>query len=116
MLLGAGETISHRADLTSEGEAMVEEETGLAGAAVGFKYEYFSVFFLDLWTGKGEVVFYDDTRYVVPSDEWLRAVTGMTADDFGKPIPYRVPLGWIVLVVVIAGGVLYTWRGMRELG
>ena len=116
--MGAGETISHRADFNPEGKSLVQEETGFVDPAVGFKYEYFSLFFLDLWTGAGEIVVYEKEggdRYVEMTDEQLHALTGQSPDAFGTPFGYRFPLGWFVVLGVLSAAVFATWRRMREL-
>lgn len=117
IVMGAGETISHYADADLSGDPELAAELAFDEPAIGYKYEYFSVFFLDLWTGEGELVLYDQSgdRYVPLNDRVLHELTGRTADSFGKPLLYRIPLGWAVIgVLLIAFGVA-TWRGMREL-
>lgn len=116
--MGSGESISHPADFNAEGSSILHAETDFAEPAVGFKYEYFSLFFLDLWTGGGEIVVYDkdgDDRYVEVTAEELHALTGQTPDDFGKPFLYRFPVGWFVVIGVLGVAVFGTWRRMREL-
>ena len=117
VIVGAGETIRHYADADLSGDPELEARLGFAEPAIGYKYEYFSLFFLDLWTGEGELVLYDRAgdRYVPLDDELLHELTGRTADSFGVPWLYRVPLGWLVVgaVLVVAG--VTTWRRIRDL-
>lgn len=117
LIWGGGETVSHVADADFSGDPELAAALAFDEPAIGYKYEYFSLFFLDLWTGGGELVLYDqsDDRYAPLSDEVLLELTGRTPDSFGKPLLYRVPLGWVVIgVALIALGVT-TWRRMREL-
>jgi hypothetical protein len=109
--------VSHVADADLSGDPELAAALGFDEPAIGYKYEYFSLFFLDLWTGGGALVLYDrsDDRYAPLSDEVLLELTGRTPESFGKPLLYRVPLGWVVIgVALIALGVT-TWRRMREL-
>ncbi|MEQ9078565.1 MAG: hypothetical protein RLP09_32165 [Sandaracinaceae bacterium] len=116
-VMGYGETISHIADADLSGDPELEAELSLDDSALGFRYEYVSFFFLDVWTGGGGVVLYDQSAddYYALSPEQLRELTGRGPDDYSKPLLYRIPLGWIVfggLGLVFAAG---TWLKMREL-
>ena len=116
-VIGYGETISHIADADLSGDPELEAELSLDDPALGFRYEYVSFFFLDVWTGGGSVVLYDQSAddYYALSPEQLRELTGRGPDDYSKPLLYSVPLGWIVfggLGLVFAAG---TWLNMREL-
>ena len=75
--------------------AELRAELGFAEPAIGYKYEYFSLFFLDVWTGDGEVVLYDqqDERHVVLDEEAMQALTGQSLDSIDPPLLYTVPLG-----------------------
>ncbi len=99
---GAGSTISHRAEFAAGLHEQLALESGFENPQIGFKYEYFSLFFLDLWTGEGEYVLYEGDRYFPLSEEQL-ATLGTSADELGKPFMYRVPLGWIPLVILLIG-------------
>ncbi|HEY8432585.1 MAG TPA: hypothetical protein VIL20_29645 [Sandaracinaceae bacterium] len=114
--MGAGETISHLADALS-GDPELAASSGFADPAIGYEYEYFSLFFLDLWTAGGQLVLHDEAsdRYVPFEDEVLRELTGRTADPLGVPFLHRAPLGWIVIGLVLAVAGVTTWRRMRNL-
>lgn len=117
LIFGAGDTISHYADANLDGDPELEAALGFEDPAIGYRYEYFSLFFLDLWTGEGELVLYDQAtdRYVRLSDEVALDLTGRSAESFGEPFLYRFPLGWLRIGAVLVGAGVSTWRAMREL-
>lgn len=114
VIWGAGETISHRADLADGLKAELSEESGLANPAIGFKYEYFSIFFLDLWTGEGEYVLYEGDRYFPLTEAHLTSI-GTSSDELGKPFLFYVPLGLVAVVLLLGGFGWRTWLAWREL-
>lgn len=117
IIWGAGETVSHLADADLSSDPELAAELQFDEPAIGYKYEYFSLFFLDLWTGGGQLVLYDQSsdRHVPLRDDVLLELTGRTPDSFGKPLLYRIPLGWVVIGVVLIAFAFTTWRRMREL-
>lgn len=116
VIFGGGETIAHYAAADLSGDPELAAEVAFDDPALGYKYEYFSLFFLDLWTGGGEIVLYDQSsdRYVPLSDQSLLELTGRTPDSFGTPFLYRVPLGWLLLAIALALIGITTWRRMRR--
>lgn len=117
VIFGAGETISHVVDADMSGDPELRAELGFESPAIGYKYEYFSMFLLDLWTGAGQVVLYDQESdiYVPMDDEAMLALTGRRTDSISVPFAYRVPLGWIALTVLGIFGGAGWWLRMREL-
>lgn len=115
--MGAGETISHVVDADLSSDPELAATLGFDAPAIGYKYEYFSLFFIDFWTGGGVLVLYDQSgdRYVPLRDDLCQQLTGRSPDSFGSPFLYKVPLGWIVLGVLAAMVGVSMWRRMREL-
>src|SRR5262249_39837892 len=70
--------------------------------AVGFKYSYFGVFWLDLWTWGGEYCLYEGDNYSPIPLAMAAGLTGKSEDELTKPFLYRYPLG----LLIIAGCVL----------
>jgi hypothetical protein len=109
VLWGSGDTISHRADLDEALREQVAEELGLVDAAIGYRYEYFSIFFLDLLTFEGEyVLFEEDTDRYVPLDDEALESLGTSADQLGKPFFYYVPTAW-PLILLVGGFGAFSW-------
>lgn len=114
--VGAGETLDHLASFDVQTRERLQAEIGFTEPAVGLKYEYFSLFFLKVWTWEGDVVIYEegeDTYIDVTPDE-LREYTGRSSDDFSRPFLYRFPLGQLVLFSGLLAFVFTTARRMRE--
>ncbi|MCU0671470.1 MAG: hypothetical protein MUE69_01630 [Myxococcota bacterium] len=109
VLYGSGDTISHRADLDEALREQVAGELGLVDAAIGYRYEYFSLFFLDLLTFEGEYVLFEEEtdRYVPLDDEALESL-GTSADQLGKPFFYYVPTAW-PLILLVGGFGAFSW-------
>ena len=116
VVFGYGETVSHIADADLSGDPELEAELSLAEPGIGFRYEYFSILFLDFWTGNGAVVLYDqaDDSYYPLSPEQLRALTGRGPDELSAPLLYTTPLGWIVLGALGVVLALRTWLDFRQ--
>lgn len=117
VFFGGGETIAHLADIPEEKRASLIA-SGLAEPAVGLKYEYFSLFFFDLWTGGGKVVLYDEDggdRYVPLTDAETIDLVGESQDALGKPLLYRFPLGWLVILGVVGVSAARMVRDARSL-
>lgn len=118
VIFGGGETIGHVADLDLSEVPELDLALAAEEPALGWKYEHFSIFFLDLWTGSGTFVLYDraaDDAYVPLDDDEVRTITGREPSSLGKPLLYHVPLGWVVLGVLLCGFGVVWWRNAREL-
>lgn len=113
VLIGSGDTISRRAALGDDLVAEAQQEFGFAEPALGYRYEYFSVFFLDLATFEGEYVLFDEEgdSYVPLTEDDLLDL-GTSADELGKPFFYYVPYGWPILLLL---GGLWIYAKVREM-
>ena len=119
VVFGGGITTKHLVDIPEEKRAEVIASTGFEDPALGLRYEYFSIFFIDFWTGGGRVVLYDDAdddRGCLPlTPGRVEQLVGETPDELGTPLLYKIPLGW-PLVLLVAGFFGWNWyRDFREL-
>ncbi len=69
---------------------------------IGYKYEFFSFFFLELWTWDGKYCLYEDDKYVVLTNADAARLLGVSESKLPVPFLYRFPLGLCILV----GGVV----------
>jgi hypothetical protein len=78
----------------------VNKELG-ADVSIGFLYERFHVFWSDVWTWNGRYVLFAGDRYWEPEPEaWQQLLGSDVADQFAKPILYRIPFGSGVLLML----------------
>jgi hypothetical protein len=105
LIWGSGETISHLEDLSAEVKQTLPPQVP-RHVKVGFKYNYFHLFWCNVWTWDGRYVLYDGQRYIPLQEGDLVVFTGKTESEFGKPFFYQVPVGLVILVgLVVAGSV-----------
>ncbi len=67
---------------------------------IGYKYSYFSLFFMNMWTWKGSFVLYRKRRYISLTPKRAK-IYKIKLSSLSKPFGYRYPLG---LLVLIGGG------------
>lgn len=109
-LITYGETIERLADLPEDRAQVIQKKMG-ARPQVGYRYSYFGVFWLNLWTWNGQYcVFHDDTVYV-DDEAKISQLLGRPVRSLGKPLGYRVPVGLLVIAVLAAGYLLYSAFG-----
>ncbi len=118
LLVGGGEELVEMRELDPALQEELEAETGISGLNLGYKYDYFSVFyFFELWTGEGQYVVYSGDSYIELSDDELQRITGESADEIGVPFRYRFPIGWwaaILAILYYAGRAFYRRRVLGE--
>lgn len=95
-----GETISHVADVPAQ-----NRQRGAADK-VGYKFYYWGVLWLDLWTSDGTFCLYEGKQYRPISQADAARFLGKPAGELHKPLLYRVPLGWLVFGPLLALGTL----------
>src|SRR5437867_2575526 len=107
-----GDTISHVADVPAPvrkgklgriGKLAQVLDNGIK-PAVGFRYSYFGIVYLDLWTWGGKHCLYvGKTSWDKPLPE-IANMLGIAQDELGKPWYYTFPPGLLVIAgfVVIA--------------
>jgi hypothetical protein len=95
-----GDTINH------VGNVPPQNRQNLGATKVGYKYSYFGVFWLDLWTWDGTYCIYDENRYRPIQPENAARLIGMKQSDLSAPLLYHVPLGWFILGPLILLGII----------
>ncbi len=107
MLITSGDEIRKVGDLTAEVQKEADAELG-PGVSVGYMYQQFGLFFLEVWTWEGKYVLFRDDEYWDPPQEEIANMAGVSAvDDLGKPWQYRFPPGLIAIVLLVVGGVVF---------
>jgi hypothetical protein len=98
VLINTGDDILHIRDLESAANtAAVADEApdALVFSKLGYRYERFGVFFMDIWRWDGEFVLYSGDTYVPIDDEMLSLVGGANV-----PWRYRLPDGLLILIAI----------------
>ncbi len=101
-LITYGDSISQLAPLPSDKKAILEKATH-AGAEVGYKYSYFGLFYLDLWTWGGEYCLFHEKSFWSLKPEQAAELLGVAQDKLPKPFFYRFPSLLSLLVLGILG-------------
>src|SRR5436305_621679 len=96
ILITHGDSVSHLGDVAAEYRA-----ADLPATAVGYKYSYFGVFWLDLWTWGGTYCLYKDKSYWELTPAQAAQLLKKSEADLGKPFLYHVPLGLVALIGVV---------------
>ena len=107
MLITSGDEIRKVGDLTAEVQKEADAELG-PGVSVGFMYQQFGLFFLEVWTWEGKYVLFRDDEYWDPPQEEIANMAGVSnVEDLGKPWQYTFPPGLIAIVLLVVGGVVF---------
>jgi hypothetical protein len=105
VFFGYGEKVVEVSRLSVEAKQQLPPE--MSGAAVGFMYHRFHVFWCDLWTWDGRfVLFKGDTYWKLTDSEFAELLGKGEFELLSKPWLYRFPLGLVLLAAVsaVAGG------------
>ncbi len=97
-LVSTGDDISHLRDLAHGELASVGLDTvdlGYGPLALGYHYQRFGVFFLDVWRWSGEPVVYRGTRFRVLTDDQLETLRGRV------PLAYHLPPGLMIVLALL---------------
>jgi hypothetical protein len=100
ILITWGETISH------VGNTSPQADPTHGSRQVGFKYGYFGVFWIDLWTHGGTYCVYEGKRYNPISSAEAARLLGKTESELSTPFLYRIPLGWLIIGPLIVLGII----------
>lgn len=104
VLITQGSTINHVGDVPAELKQALPADFG--GAAVGFHYSYFGVFWLDLWTWDGTFCLYAGKKYMALTPAEAAARLDKPESELSTPFLYRFPLGLMILGGLATLGVL----------
>jgi hypothetical protein len=115
ILITHGDTINHVADIKNPLLLEVMHKDGWTHPAIGYKYSYFGIFWLDLWTWGGEYCIYEDKKYMPLTPE-LAEAAGVSEKELKKPFLYRFPLGLVILLTLGMVGGFSAWmrRGQSD--
>jgi hypothetical protein len=106
VLITRGDTIANLGEIVSAQKAKIEAETA-PGVKVGYVYNYFGLFWLDLWTWGGRYCVYKDKNFWDVSPAEAASFLGTEEGKLGKPFLYRFPpLLYILGIVAIGAGVV----------
>ncbi len=98
---GQGEKISDSGALEGDSQRAVSQQLG-DNVRVGFHYQQFHVFYVDLWTWDGKHVLYNGDKYwELPEEEWRSLLGHSAADKFSTPFLYRCPLVFPLAVLAV---------------
>jgi hypothetical protein len=100
VLVTWGETI------TRIGTASAQAKQAHVSSNVGYKYRYFGVFWVDLWTHGGTYCVYDGKLYEPISSAEAARLLGKSESELGAPFFYHVPLGWMIFGPLIVIGII----------
>jgi len=92
----------------SEEITLIEEVDGEA-ADLGYKYSYFSLFWVNIWTWGGEFVAFSGNEYSeLPSQDKaeIAEVMGVEVGQISKPWAYCIPPGAAILFVLAVIGIV----------
>jgi hypothetical protein len=106
-----GDTISH------VGDAPAQTKQSHGSSQVGYKYGYFGVFWIDLWTHSGTYCVYDGRMYTPIASAEAARLLGKSESELSTPFLYRWPLGWMIFGPLIVIGIIseaLSKRGRNE--
>jgi hypothetical protein len=100
VLVTWGDTVSH------VGNAPPQAKQSHGGSNVGYKYHYWGIFWIDLWTSDGTYCVYEGNRYNPISSAEAAKLLGKSESDLTTPFLYRWPLGWMIFGSLIVIGII----------
>jgi hypothetical protein len=117
VMVTAGPTIKHLGDVPAAKLAAAQSAErdanlrrgrvdvfgkGMSRPAVGFRYNYFGLFWVEFWTWGGEFCLYEGTTAVRLSQGQAADLLGREPVDLRKPFNYSYPPGLLVLAGLAA--------------
>src|SRR5262245_4055354 len=97
VLITRGDAFSHLGEINAKKDA---GNALPADLAVGYKYSYFGIFWLDLWRYDGEYCLYHDKEYVPITKAQAALFLGVPEASISEPFFYHLPPGLIVVGVL----------------
>jgi hypothetical protein len=115
ILITSGDTVNHVGAIHNTQIHAALRAGGWTNPAVGFKYDYFGIFWLDLWTWGGDYCVFEGKKYSPITASQAAELMGVPESELGKPFLYRFPLGLLILVGIAAVSVPLAWvRGAES--
>jgi len=111
MLVTYGDSVFHVASVPEDQKTFIRQ-VFKQDAKVGYHYDYFGVFWLDVWTWGGQWCLYNGNRYWMLTPQQAAVVLKTTPDDLRKPFLYTFPLG-LTIVGVLFGGLVLVARFVK---
>jgi hypothetical protein len=104
ILITHGDRINHTSEVTP---AVWQAAAGkLPARNVGYKYSYFGIFWVDLWTWGGTWCLYKGNQYWPLTAEQAALFLGKSEKDLSRPFLYLCPLGLDIIVPLIVLGLV----------
>ncbi len=112
LVVTSGPTIAHVGD-----PSPVPADPALPpSVSVGYRYDTFSLFWVDFWTWDGGYCLYGGRMQPQPISAGQASILlGKDANELTTPFSYRYPPGLLVLAPVLLFGVFRLRRTMRAL-
>lgn len=102
VVITSGPTVKPIGDVVDPQKRKALEAAGFPDAMVGYRYDYFGVFWVPLWTWNGSYCVYAGQLRPRPlKPEEAAELLGKNVNELEKPFSYRYPPGLLVL-----GGIL----------
>lgn len=115
VMITHGETIKKIGDLPEPMGGMMAKLAGTDKVEVGYLYNYFGVFWIDLWTWGGQYCLFHRNQAQVLQPEECAKFLGTTVDKLSKPWQYRFPLGLLMIGgIVLVAIPLNMWTSANE--
>ena len=99
MIVNTGLDVTHVSELNDAAKAELVAEA--QDMKIGYAYERFGVFWLDIWRWDGQFVFYKGDELFEEEEETIAAAA---AGPLSRPISYRLPPG---LWVLVGGAIIF---------
>lgn len=107
MLITSGDEVKKVADLKAEFKEMADAELG-PGIEVGYMYQHFGLFFLEVWTWDGKYVLFRGDEFWDPPEAEIAEMAGVSSvDELGKPWQYTFKPGLLIILLLVVGGIAF---------
>ena len=99
-LITTGTSLSELGPVKAEHMEDVKLPVGTTLDKVGYKYDYFGLFWLDLWNWGGEYCVFSGDNYAPVDKKEAARLMGTDESKLGKPLNYRFPYGLDILLAL----------------
>lgn len=94
--------ITHGDTIAKIGDAPQEVLAVIPNVAIGYKYSYFGIFWLDFWTWGGEYCLFEGLKFDSLTPEQCAQLLKTNVNSLPKPWVYRIPLGLAIVLGLVA--------------